>query len=235
MEVSEKVRKAYYNSADTRRITLDFPEINLSVESGKYYSESMSLSEQLVNSWSIEFVGCIASKFKIQVHDLKEDIKGKKIAVTIHTDSTEDEQIPLFHGIVDSAVKQSNKRIKEITAYDELYTKGNTEVAAWYKSLIFPITLKDLRDSLFGYIGLEQVEMTLPNDNITIKKQYDPKTLQALSVIKAICQINGAFGIINRQGIFEYRILGDIETGLYPCFYPTDCISRCFCRGIKSG
>lgn len=180
----------------------------------------MSLSEGLVNSNSIEFVGCIASKFKIKVNNLKEDIKGKKISVKTHTDGTEEEPIPLFNGIVDSAVKQSNKRVKEITAYDELYTKGQIDVAAWYKSLPFPVTLLYIRNSLFEYIGLEQVETSLPNDDILIDKKYDPSTLQALPVIKAICQINGAFGIINREGLFDYRILGAIDDGLYPGFYP---------------
>ena len=61
------------------------------------------------------------------------------------------------------------------------------------------------------------METELPNDGITIQKQYEPNTLQALSVIKAVCQINGAFGIINRNGQFEYRILGAIEEpGAYP-------------------
>lgn len=222
MEVSESVRQAYQDTGVTKYITLIFPELNLSMMTGdgRIHSESMNLSEGLVNSDSIEFVGCIASKFKIQVNNLKEDVKGKKLIVKIHTEGTEDEPVTLFRGIVDSAVKQSNKRVKEITAYDELYTRGNTEVSAWYRSLIFPITLKDLRDSLFGYIGLEQVETSLPNDGVTIKKQYDPNTLQALPVIKAICQINGAFGIVNREGKFDYRILGAIEDGLYPGFYP---------------
>lgn len=223
MQVSDKVRKEYLDGEKTKRITLYFPELNLTLGKGKFYSESMHLTEKLVDSQSIEFVGCIASKFKIQVHDLKEDIKGKRMIATIHTDATENEPVTLFNGIVDSAVKQSNKRVKEITAYDELYSKGNKEVASWYKSLAFPLTLKQIRDSLFNYIGIGQEETELPNDNTIIKRQYDPNSLRALSVIKAICQINGAFGIINRNGRFEYRILGvlDMEDdGLYPVFYP---------------
>lgn len=222
MEVSESVKQAYLDTGVTKYITLSFPELNLSMMTGdgRIHSESMRLSEGLVNSSSIEFVGCIASKFKIQVNDLKEDIKGKKIVVKIHTEGTEDEPVTLFSGIVDSAVKQSNKRVKEITAYDELYTRGNIDISSWYKSLIFPITLRDLRDSLFGYIGIEQVETELQNDWVTIGKKYAPNSLQALIFIKAICQINGVFGIVNREGKFEYRILGAIDDGLYLPFYP---------------
>lgn len=222
MKVSESVRQAYQGTGVAKYITLTFPELGISMMTGdgSIHSESMHLSEALVNSDSIEFVGCIASKFKIQINNLKEDVKGRKIIVKIHTDGTEDEPVALFAGIVDSAVKQSNRRVKEITAYDELYTRGNTEAAAWYKSLTFPITIKDLRDSLFRYIGLEQIETDLPNDGVSINRKYDPNSLQALLVIKAICQINGVFGIVNRDGKFEYRTLGDIEDGLYPGFYP---------------
>lgn len=223
MEVSQNVKNAYLGTGKTKYVDLYFPELDLSIlgGTGRIYSDSMRLSEKLVDSSSIEFVGCIASMFKIQVNDLKEDVKGKRIVAKIYTEGTENEPITLFNGIVDSAMKQSNKRIKEIVAYDELYTKGNTEVSAWYKSLAFPITLKNLRDSLFAYIGIEQVEATLSNDSIEIKKQYNPSSLKASSVFKAICQINGVFGIINRSNKFEYRILGAIETGLYTPFYPS--------------
>lgn len=217
MNVPDNVKTAYRGNSVTKHLTLHFPQIKLTIETKDLYSETMRLSESLMQSKSIEFVGCIASKFKISVHGLKTDIKGLKMTVSICTDGTEDAPVLLFQGIVDSAMKQSNKQIKEIVAYDELYTKGNTDVAEWYKALTFPATLKQLRDSLFAYIGITQVETELPNDSITIQKQYEPNTLQALSVIKAVCQINGAFGIINRDGKFEYRILGAIEDpGAYP-------------------
>lgn len=216
MKVSNNVKSAYHRDTVTKHVSLSFPELGEEVTGGDIYTESLRLSEKLIDKQSMEFVGCIASMFKISVHGINYDIKGKKITVRIWTDGTEDEPVTLFNGIVDSAVSQSNKWNKEITAYDEMYTRGNTEVVAWYKSLTFPITLKSLRDSLFNYIGLEQVETSLTNDSVTIKKQYDPNTLQALAVIKAICQINGAFGIINREGKFEYRILGDIKQTAYP-------------------
>lgn len=218
MNISDTVKEQYRSNSIHKNLVLRFPELNLQIGHTDIYQDSMRLKESILDKESIEFVGCIASIYQISVENLTADVKGKKIEVEIYTDNA-DETIPLFHGIVDSAVKQANKRSKEIIAYDELYTKGNIEVSKWYKSLAFPITLKDLRDSLFEYIGLEQIVIDLPNDNIEINKQYNPSSLQALAVIKAICQINGAFGIINRQGIFEYRILSGITTtAVYPSF-----------------
>lgn len=216
MEVSNNVKTAYRRDTITKHLSLFFPEIDKEITGKPIHQESMRLSEQLIDKDSIEFVGCISSQFKIKVQGLREDVKGKKVIAKIWTDGTEEEPVILFQGIVDSATSEGNKFSKSIIAYDELYTKGNTEVAAWYKSLIFPITLKNLRNSLFNYIGLEQVDISLPNDALTIQKHYDPNTLQALPVIKAVCQINGAFGIINRKGKFEYRIVGDIMDVPYP-------------------
>ncbi len=217
MQVSNEIKNAYHSDSAIKHLHISFPELGTDIEESQIYEESMNLVEMLINRESIEFVGCISSKFKIQINNLKEDIKGRNISVLISTDDTNDNKIPLFHGIVDSAMRQSNRRIKEIVAYDELYTKGNIDVSGWYKSLIFPANLRQIRDSLFNYIGIKQVETELPNDGITIQKQYEPNSLQALNVIKAICQINGAFGIINRNGQFEYRILGAIEDpGAYP-------------------
>lgn len=205
MNVSNATKLAYKETSIHKTLTISFPELGLTIPHSQIYGESMTLKESILEKNSIEFVGCIASMFTIQVHGINEDLKGKKISVSIKTDDTED--IPLFNGIVDSAVKQSNKWYKKITAYDELYTKGNIDVSSWYNSLQFPISLKNLRDSLFERIGLTQVEITLPNDTVEIEKKYQPKTLKSLNVIKAICQINGVFGIINRNGLFEYRIL----------------------------
>lgn len=226
MEVSEKVKNAYLSGNETKHLVLHFPELNLVIGTERLYSETMQLSESIMESGNVEFVGCIASKFSIQAHGIRDDIKGKRIVATIHTDSTADSPVTLFSGIVDSAVLQANKRYKQIVAYDDLYSKGNIDVSSWYKGIAFPATLKAVRDSLFTYIGISQEEKDLPNDDVFIDKQYAPQSLQAISVIKAVCQINGAFGIINRENKFEYRILSEIFAEdsscppLYPPFYP---------------
>lgn len=215
MEVSTATKQAYKSNSIHKELTLEFPNLNLTIPHKQIYGESMRLKESIMDSNRVEFVGCISSMFEIQVYGVEEKLKNEFVRVSIKAEDTE--IIPLFQGYVDSAKMQSNKNYKKIIAYDILHNKGDIDVAAWYKSLIFPITLKNLRDSLFNYIGIEQVETALPNDDVSISKQYDPKSLKSLNVIKAICQINGAFGIINRQGKFEYRILAqNIIDAVYP-------------------
>ncbi len=229
MKVPDNVKKAYGSDSTNKYISICFPEINQSITLEQIDYESMELTEALMSNGNVEFVGCIASVFQIKIRKLKEDIKGRKITVHMYTDGTEDMPITLFNGIVDSATEQSNKQIKKITAFDILYTKGDINVGEWYKGLKFPISLKDLRNSLFGCIGITQEDAELPNDDVMIDKKYNPEQMKARDVIKAVCQINGACGIINRQEKFEYRILSKLpetEWGNYPSsntylpFYP---------------
>lgn len=225
MNVSETTKSAYLKSSP-KEVNIVFPDIGMTIGTGKTHGQTMILKEMLMSGDNVEFVGCISSRFEIILNGVYENIKNQKIEVSINADSTED--IPLFVGIIDSVENQTNKQYKKIVAYDELYTKGNIDVAAWYNSLSFPITLKDMRDSFFAYIGIEQDPIELPNDSMVLNKELAPTSLQARTVFKSICQINGAFGIINRYGKFEYRILTDIKTTdgaypgltLFPPFYP---------------
>lgn len=225
MQVSEEVKNAYSRSSN-KELNILFPDLGLEVSTGQAHGQSMNLVEMLISDDNVEFVGCISSRFEIILNGVYENIKNQKIEVSINADSTED--IPLFVGIIDSVENQTNKQYKKIVAYDELYTKGNIDVAAWYNSLSFPIALKDLRDSFFAHIGIEQEPVELPNDSMVLNKELAPTSLQAKTVFKSICQINGAFGIINRYGKFEYRILKEPQSKrgafpgltLFPPFYP---------------
>lgn len=209
---------------DDRNISIEIrlPELPSAYEyipDASIVMDTMQLKESLSESDSIEFVGCISSQFQVQLNSLPTqcgDLKGKKIYVNIKSNDTE--AIPLFHGYIDDVQMAANKNYKTITAYDELYVKGNRDIAYWYNSLTFPITLKQLRTSLFNYLGMTEKPSVLIADNIEITKQYSPKTLKALYVIKSICQINGVFGIINRQGLFEYRDLAQYESTFVPWY-----------------
>src|SRR5699024_1292068 len=51
-------------------------------------------------------------------------------------------------------------------------------------------------------------------DTLQVTKTIEPETLQGLEVLKAICEINGCFGQIDRYGKLKYKYLQ--QTGLYP-------------------
>ncbi len=217
LNVSELVKTEYANPSAEKTLTISFPNLGVTVDANTIHTESFKLTEAIMDSSSIEFVGCNPSKMQVQIQDFGEDVKGEYIEVAIYTSNTEEEPVPLFNGIVDTVTQQSNRRIKEIVAYDELYTKGNTDVAEWYINKFNTdwqdgVTLYNFREALFEHLEINVVIDDLVNDELEITKQFSPVNLKALDLIKYICQINGVFGIINRYGEFEFRLLSPMSS-----------------------
>ena len=98
------------------------------------------------------------------------------------------------------------------------------------------MTLKQFRDSFFAHFGIAQVETNLVNDSMTVNKTIvatqtddssavtEESSISGKTVVTAICEINGCFGNINRNGKFEYVFLKAITSALYPAedLFPAD-------------
>ena len=215
--VSPTVRTKYQEGAGTKKLTISFPSLNLTLDNSSIYENSMQLKESVFEGDSIEFVGCICSNFSIELHGVNAQLKGQRIIVTIDTDN-DNEPIYLFRGYVDSVQTKLESSYKKITCYDDLYYKASgVDVASWYNALHFPITIKQFRDSLFTRLGITQETTVLINDDVVIQKQYVPVVMNAIDVIKNICQFNGIFGLMDRStGLFDYRFMGEAVHALYP-------------------
>lgn len=243
LKVGNKVKSAYFDESENKHLVVTFPEINLTLKHSQIKKESMEINEAILDQESIEFVGCIASQFKLQISSIKKKLKGKKIEVSIYTDSTSDKPVKLFSGIVDSDNRTGNKRSKEIIAYDMMYSLADEDVTSWFRTQVAylkmgkKLTVKKFRNDLFVFLGIAQKKRTLANDSFSIKQlvnvvdnneedadEEEQEKIYALDLIKAICQINGVFGIINRNGEMDYRRLGveDEDDGAYPGVDPDD-------------
>lgn len=244
LKVWNKVKSAYFDESENKHLVVTFPEINLTLKHSQIKKESMEINEAILDQESIEFVGCIASQFKLQISSIKKKLKGKKIEVSIYTDSTSDKPVKLFSGFVDSDERTGNKRSKEIIAYDMMYSLADEDVTSWFRTQVAylkmgkKLTIKKFRNDLFVFLGITQKKRTLANDSFSIKQlvnmvdkddgedadEEEQEKIYALDLIKAICQINGVFGIINRNGEMDYRRLGveDEDDGAYPGVDPDD-------------
>lgn len=206
--IPEDAKTRYQNGQAHKNITISIPSINESFYASNINGESLNVKESVFDSDSLEFVGCISSTFQVEVMNIEYLAVGQYIVATMTIDEelVSPNEITLFRGYIAAIENTLDIGKKKITAYDELYYKcSDKDISSWYNSLIFPITIEDFRDSLFGYLDIYQVMTTLPNDSVEIEKIYDPKELNALTVIRNICQLNGVMGIINRDGEFEYR------------------------------
>lgn len=173
---------------------------------------SFQLHRSICSQTNLRFGGCESSYIKVRLSNAFGKLKGKKLRVEQSIDGN---IVKLGQFYVDSDVPSTDKKYRDLVAYDILSTSKNIDMSDWYSRLIFPMKLKKFRDLFFTQIGLTQVETTLPNDDIII--QHNPTTsgVLASAIMWDICAINGAFGRINEDGLFDYVFLSKDKASAY--------------------
>lgn len=180
------------------------------IENDRILSESLMITESLCESRDLKFGECNAAQFEITVTDVMQDLTGKEFMATVEIG---DYELALGIYRVESFVRQADRRRKVIMAFNRM-RKFQTDVAEWYLGLYFPMTLRQFRDSLCTHIGIVQLDMDLPLDGMVLSKTIAPEQLNGLDVLRAICEINGCFGQIDRTGRLKYVVLS--PAGLFP-------------------
>lgn len=180
------------------------------IENNRIDTESLVIIESLSESEDLTFGSCESAMMEITVADVIEDLTGREFTLTVEISGYE-----MAMGIytVESYARQSDRRKRKITAYDRMRW-FDRDVAGWYNDLEFPVTLKTFRDSLCEYIGITQTGGSLLFDSMQITKTINPAEISGLDILKAICEINGCFGHIDKTGQLKYIQLQ--QTGLYP-------------------
>ncbi|HCW40829.1 MAG TPA: hypothetical protein DGE56_08820 [Lachnospiraceae bacterium] len=221
--VDYKYKDIYNDTSVSKKMQIECSDGSVLNEED-WKGESAELTERLCSESEISFGRCEASTFKLRVRERVVPLVGKKISVSVTLEGAD--EAPFMMGVykVDSDVPTADRRYRDIVAYDAMYDILNAEVSAWYNSLTFPITLRQFRDNFCTYVGVEQEEITLVNDDMVVEKTIDPGELPGKTVIEAICEINGCFGHITRAGKLRYVVLEQMIEGLYPAddLYPSD-------------
>lgn len=187
--------------------------------------EEMELVERMCAQDALRFGCCEASSLKLRILDTILPLKNRHISVSM---TLQEETFQLGKYKVDSDKPTADRRYRDIVAYDAMYDIINAEVSAWYNTILpsadSKVTLKQFRDSFLAHFGIKQESVTLPNDSMIVTRTVEPSKLSGKTVITAICEINGCFGHIGRNGKFQYIFLKEMVEGLYPSdtLYPAD-------------
>ena len=180
------------------------------------YSESFELTESICSQNELRFGSCEASVIKFKIANTVDSLMNKWLTVSQVLAGKDDTPFRYGKYKVYSDVPSGDRNYRNITAYDAMYDIINAEMVTWYDGLAFPITMRDFRDSFFAYIGVEQEEIELIQDDMTIEKTIDADSISGKQIITAICELNGVFGHINRQGLFDYVSLAKRKSLIYP-------------------
>ena len=217
-----------------KQITIITDDKKINITNTELHEDKFELSESLCSEKELKFGACEASVVKFTISNIFQSLKGKWITVKI-TPKGADAPYQIGRYKVYSDKPAADRKSRDVEAYDALYDVLNADMAAWYNSLTFPMTLKAFRGAFFQHFGLEQEDIDLINDNISVEKTIsitasssDGSTIgEALSgktVLSCICEINGCFGHMGRDGKFHYISLDQEMHGLYPRndLYPAD-------------
>lgn len=213
------------------------------ITNNELHQESFELQENLCSEENIVFGSCEAGMIKFTVSNIFESLKGKWLDVSLEIAEYATESLKIGRFKVYSDIPTVDRLKRNVEAYDALYDIIHADVAEWYHTLLpentSTTTLKEFRNSFFEYFGIEQEETVLPNDDILITKSINPEELSGKMVISSICEINGCFGHMDREGRFRYVFLQKITSGLYPSLelYPSENIYPSIPNGkiISSG
>ena len=192
------------------------------------HSENFELEENLCSESTLHFGSCEASVVKFKISNVFTSLKDKWITITTTLDNKTDNPFKIGRYKVFSDVPTADRNYRDVTAYDAMYDIINADVAEWYNTILpnkdSTVTLKDFRTSFVTHFGLEQEEIQLVNDDMVITKTIQPSEISGREVIFAICEINGCFGHITRDGKFRYVYLPEYGNDLYPSdnLYPSD-------------
>lgn len=234
--INSSLKEKYWDSSTDKQMVISVVGTNQKIDNSMLEIGTFALEESLCSESELKFGACEANCVKFTARNTAGNIIGKTISIeeTIGGDS----ENPMPYGVfkVASDVPTADRTKRQITAYDAMYDIINTDVKSWYAGLSFPMTLKQFRNSFFAHLGIAQVETSLVNDSMTVNKTIvatqtddssavtEESAISGKTVVTAICEINGCFGNINREGKFEYVFLKAITSALYPAedLFPAD-------------
>lgn len=205
----------------------------INISSTELHQQQFELAESLCSESELRFGSCEASMIKFTVNNVFIDMTGKWLTVTMIVEGRTDKPFQIGRYKVFSDTASGDRTKRDVVAYDKMYDIINADassMARWYNEVLpntdSTITLREFRIRFISYFGLEQVlpQEGLVNDDMIVEKTIEPEQISGKDIITAICEINGCFGHIGRDGKFHYIYLPQNIEGLYPRndLFPSD-------------
>ncbi|MGN0606691.1 MAG: hypothetical protein ACI4JM_09240 [Oscillospiraceae bacterium] len=203
LETSEELKQLYSTDGNTKEIYISVRGTETTLKNSDIQSEEFTLTEILSSEQQINYGLCNSSKVEFSCINDEIIAENSILDITLKIAGSE-EILKLGTYIVDSAKKQTNKNIKKVTAYDRLYSIDDVDMTAFYNTLVFPVTLKQLRDNFFSFCGISCASVSLLNDNLTVNADNDFRDLSGREFLQAICELNAVFGKMGRNDEFNF-------------------------------
>lgn len=225
IEVSSRIKRAFQSDSMPKKYYIYFPNIDTSksgfelLTNSDIVEDSLKLTENLNSEEQLHYGRCEGNLIEFGMSYTPFSLVGQIIDIYLILGDYEYEPFTVGRYLIDSEKIENDRKTKTVTAYDILSILNEMDVTFWCYNLTFPMTIKQMRDSLLDYIGQNQVTKSLINDDIVLKEMpwENANDVKFNTVISAICEWNAVFGGINRNGLFDYYSLTPTDnTETYP-------------------
>lgn len=198
---------------------LEEGEVPFALTNEDLIEESLEINEAVMSSDTFTYANCISNYISFTTTKQK-TFKQRTLVVYEVLEDYDDEPINLGTFYVDQDTISRDGKTREIVAYDRMFFLINQRVSDWYNSLSFPITVKDLRDSLCLLFEIEQDDSELINDDIYLPKQIsEGEEIYGGDIIKCLCEMNAVFARMGKTDILEWITI-DTEDVYAKALYP---------------
>lgn len=150
-------------------------------------SSDFSLSESLCSDSKLSFGKCESSCLKIKIANTVKSLKGQTLQVTETLGNKNDVPFKFGTYIVDEDTLTSDKKYRNITAYDRLYSVSSMNVSDWYSKLFpskqVPLIRYENVTKEWTYTGIDGKEVTEYYEELEpityYQTEYESITLKA--------------------------------------------------------
>ena len=261
MVVNYKYGDLFKKDTVDKQLSIVSDDGKINITNTELHQEKFELTESLCSEQELTFGSCEAAMIKFTVSNTFLPMKGRWMTVRMSLGGHTDVPFQFGRYKVDSDTPTADRTCRDVVAYDALYDILNADVAAWYNTVFpshkeqqkdkdgktttvtvyDPVTMKQFRDSFFNHFGIEQADIILVNDGLSIEKTVAVtassetssdteesstigESMSGKEVLSCICEINGCMGHMGRDGKFHYIYLEQNIQGLYPRndLYPAD-------------
>ncbi len=150
-------------------------------------SSDFSLSESLCSDSKLSFGKCESACLKIKIANTVNSLKGQTLQVTETLGNKDDIPFKIGTYIVDEDTLTSDKKYRNITAYDRLYSISSINVSDWYSKLFpsnqVPLIRYENVTKEWTYTGIDGKEITEYYEELEpityYQTEYESITLKA--------------------------------------------------------
>lgn len=150
-------------------------------------SSDFSLSESLCSDSKLSFGKCESACLKIKIANTVNSLKGQTLQVTETLGNKNDVPFKIGTYIVDEDTFTSDKKYRNITAYDRLYSISSMNVSDWYSKLFpseqVPLIRYENVTKEWTYTGIDGKEVTEYYEELEpityYQTEYESITLKA--------------------------------------------------------